>query len=227
MQQYRLFIVNSGCWLLTLSQHVSGICMPIFRRKTLVTACGVYFLVVLDVAVCGTVVLCWGCDHCEGCYCTATFTVITPLYRMRQKNTPIWEEHSFEWKVHTVVESTSSNSGVHAVFNVYMACLAEYWVFILEEFIKNGGSPVATQRAFRIRFALGRREAVPDKKTIYRWYQTLDKQDKLWKLWRRRYERKLLPLHLKWFSRSWTTTERLNQFINIQGRQLSDYLFTH
>jgi len=32
--------------------------MPIFRRKTLVTACGVYFLVVLDVAVCGTVVLC-------------------------------------------------------------------------------------------------------------------------------------------------------------------------
>jgi len=37
------------------------------------------------------------------------------------------------------------------------------------EFIKNGGSPVATQRAFRIRYALGRREAVPDKKTIYHW----------------------------------------------------------
>jgi len=31
------------------------------------------------------------------------------------------------------------------------------------------GSPVATLRAFRIRFALGRREVVPDKKTIYRW----------------------------------------------------------
>ena len=44
MQQYRWFIGNSGCWLLTLSQHVSGIFMPIFRRKTLVTACGVYFL---------------------------------------------------------------------------------------------------------------------------------------------------------------------------------------
>ena len=70
MQQYRWFIVNSGCWLLTLSQHVSGIFMPIFRRKTLVTACGVYFLVVLDVAGCGTVVLCWGCDHCEGCCST-------------------------------------------------------------------------------------------------------------------------------------------------------------
>ena len=50
-----------------------------------------------------------------------------------------------------------------------MAWLGEYRAFIVEEFIKNGGSPVATQRAFRIRFALGRREAVPDKKTIYLW----------------------------------------------------------
>ena len=59
-------------------------------------------------------------------------------------------------------------------------------------------------------------------------YQTLDKQDKLWKLWRRRYNTKLLPLHLKWFSRSWTPTERLHQCITIQGRHLSDDLFkTH
>jgi len=50
-----------------------------------------------------------------------------------------------------------------------MAWLGEYRAFIVEEFIKNGGSPVATQRAFRIRFGLCRREAVPDKKTIYRW----------------------------------------------------------
>ena len=51
---------------------------------------------------------------------------------------------------------------------------------------------------------------------------------KLWKLWRRRYDRKLLSLHLKWFARSWTTTERLHQCINIQGRHLSDVLFkTH
>jgi len=50
-----------------------------------------------------------------------------------------------------------------------MAWLGEHRAFIVEEFIKNGGSPVATQRAFRVRFALGRREAVPDKKTIYRW----------------------------------------------------------
>jgi len=50
-----------------------------------------------------------------------------------------------------------------------MAWLEDLRAFIVEEFIKNGGSPVATQRAFRIRFPLGRREAVPDKKTIYRW----------------------------------------------------------
>jgi len=50
-----------------------------------------------------------------------------------------------------------------------MAWLGEHRAFIVEEFIKNGGSPVTAQRAFRIRFALGRQEAVPDKKTIYRW----------------------------------------------------------
>jgi len=54
-------------------------------------------------------------------------------------------------------------------FSMYtMVWLEEQPSFIIQEFIKNGGSPVATQRAFRIRFALGRREAVPDKKTIYR-----------------------------------------------------------
>jgi len=50
-----------------------------------------------------------------------------------------------------------------------MIWLEGHRAFIVEEFIKNGGSPVVKQRAFRIRFALGRREAVPDKKTIYRW----------------------------------------------------------
>jgi len=50
-----------------------------------------------------------------------------------------------------------------------MAWLGEHQAFIVEEFIKNGGLPVATQRAFRIPFALGQREAVPDKKAIYRW----------------------------------------------------------
>ena len=61
-------------------------------------------------------------------------------------------------------------TAVYVLFSVYtIVWLEEHRAFIFEEFIKNGGSPVATQRAFRIRFALGRREAVPDKKTIYRW----------------------------------------------------------
>jgi len=109
-----------------------------------------------------------------------------------------------------------------------MACLEKHWPFTVEEFIKTGGSPVATQRAFRIRFALGRREAVPDTKTIYRRVSNFRQTGQIWKLCRRRYDRKLLPLHLKWFSRSWTTTERLHQSTNIQGTHFSDDLFkTH
>jgi hypothetical protein len=56
-----------------------------------------------------------------------------------------------------------------------MAWSGEHRAFIVE-FIKNGGSPVATQRAFRIRFAPGRRDIVPDKKRFTVGYQTLDKQ---------------------------------------------------
>ena len=52
---------------------------------------------------------------------------------------------------------------MYVPFSMYtMAWLGEHRAFIVEGFIKNGGSLVATQRAFRIRFALGRREAVPD-----------------------------------------------------------------
>jgi len=50
-----------------------------------------------------------------------------------------------------------------------MAWSGEHRTFVVEEFIKNGVSPVTTQRAFRIRFAPGRRDTVPDNKTIYRW----------------------------------------------------------
>ena len=50
-----------------------------------------------------------------------------------------------------------------------MAWSGEHRTFVVKEFIKNGGSPVATQRAFRNRFAPGRWNTVPDKKTIYRW----------------------------------------------------------
>jgi hypothetical protein len=45
-----------------------------------------------------------------------------------------------------------------------MAWSDEHCAFIAEEFIKNCGSVIMTQRAFRIRFALGRRDPVLDKK---------------------------------------------------------------
>jgi hypothetical protein len=50
-------------------------------------------------------------------------------------------------------------------FSVHtMALSGELSAFIVEEFVQNGGSSIMTQRAFRIRFALGRRDPVPDKK---------------------------------------------------------------
>jgi hypothetical protein len=48
-----------------------------------------------------------------------------------------------------------------------MAWSGEDRAFIVEEFIQNVGSPIMTQRAFRIRFVLSRRDPVPDKKTIH------------------------------------------------------------
>jgi len=60
-------------------------------------------------------------------------------------------------------------TAVYVPFSVYtMAWSGEHRAFVVD-FIKNGGSPVATQCAFRIRFTPGRRDTVPDKKTIYRW----------------------------------------------------------
>jgi hypothetical protein len=50
-------------------------------------------------------------------------------------------------------------------FSVHaMAWSGEHRALVVEEFIQNGGSPIMTQRALRIRFALGRRDSVPDKK---------------------------------------------------------------
>jgi len=50
-----------------------------------------------------------------------------------------------------------------------MAWSGEHRAFVVEEFTNNGGSPITSQRAFRIRFALNRRNPVPDSKTIHNW----------------------------------------------------------
>lgn len=48
---------------------------------------------------------------------------------------------------------------------------AEHRAFIVETFLKNGESVVKTQRAFRLRFNVGRHGAVPTRNTILRWIQ--------------------------------------------------------
>ena len=116
---------------------------------------------------------------------------------------------------------------MYVPFSVYTtAWLGEHRAFIVEEFIKNGGSPVATQRAFRIRLALGRREAVPDKKAIYRWVsnfrQTGQTLEALKEAIRQEVAAITPEMILKVMDKY---RERLHQFINIHGRHLSDVLF--
>jgi len=110
-----------------------------------------------------------------------------------------------------------------------MAWLGEHRAFIVEEFIKNGGSPVTTQRAFRIRFALGRRAAVPEKRTIYLWVsnfrQTGQTLEGLKEAIRQEVAAITPEMILKFMD---NYRERLHQCINIQGLHLSDVLFkTH
>ena len=50
-----------------------------------------------------------------------------------------------------------------------MAWHGEHRAFVVEEYIRNGESVITTQRAFRIRFELGRHDPVPDRKTIHVW----------------------------------------------------------
>jgi hypothetical protein len=50
---------------------------------------------------------------------------------------------------------------------VAMAWRGEYRAFVVEEYIRNGGSVITTQRAFRIRLELGRHDPVSVRKTIH------------------------------------------------------------
>ena len=50
-----------------------------------------------------------------------------------------------------------------------MAWSGEHRAFVIEEFVKNGESVVATQRSFRGHFSLYRHDPVPTGKTIHRW----------------------------------------------------------
>jgi len=106
-----------------------------------------------------------------------------------------------------------------------MVWLGEHRTFIVEEFIKNGGSPVATQRAVRIRFALGRREAVPDKKTIYLWVSNFRQTGQTLEALKEAVRQEVAAITPEMVLKVMDNTERLHQCINIQGRHLSDDLF--
>jgi len=107
-----------------------------------------------------------------------------------------------------------------------MAWLGNDRVFIVEEFIKNCGSPVETQRAFRIRFALGRREAVPDKKTIYRWVSNFRQTGQTLEVLKEAMLQEVAAITPEMILKVMDNyREGLHQSINIQGRQLSDDFF--
>jgi len=109
-----------------------------------------------------------------------------------------------------------------------MVWLGEHRTFIVGEFIKIGGSLVATQRAFRIRFALGRREAVPDKKTIYRWVSNFKQTGQTLEALKEAIRQEVAAITPEMVLKVMDNyRERLHQIINIQGRHLSDDLFKH
>ena len=49
--------------------------------------------------------------------------------------------------------------------------------FVVEAYYENNRSVIATQRAFRTRFALGRNASVPDRKTIFYGFLTFGQLD--------------------------------------------------
>ena len=125
-----------------------------------------------------------------------------------RKNFPIWEVHSFAWGGRPVVGSASSNSGVRTVFIVHLGVVgrtSSFYCWGVNKKWRVAGSNTAC-------IVLPPRS--PDLTPCNFFSGATSKQrftnnvPKLWKLWRRRYDRKLLPLHLKWFSSSRTATER-------------------
>jgi len=98
--QFQMFIIDY-----CLDMFRATLC-PSSGEKTTCYCMWGFLLAVLDVAGCGTVVLRWGCEHCEGCcrvwalwrllhrqqpsqcsHPTATFTVLTPYSNLHSAHT--------------------------------------------------------------------------------------------------------------------------------------------
>jgi len=96
-----------------------------------------------------------------------------------RKNTPHLKGHCFSWEEHKVVLSTSSNSGVRAVFatihvvfgrTTYFSC----WGLNLKWWFAGSNRACILHP-----FALGRRENGPDKETVCRWISNFRKAGQL------------------------------------------------
>ena len=115
MQQYRWFIVNSRCWLLTTVSTCFGHLYAHHQEKRpRVTAYGVYLLVVLDVAFCGSVVL-----HCRA----------WALWRLQLEQQP--SQCSHPQRSTTVPQNATSNT----TSKIYSIC-SNTWSFLLMMGIK-------------------------------------------------------------------------------------------
>jgi len=126
-----------------------------------------------------------------------------------------------------MVGSTSSNSGVCAVFSVYHGVVGRTSSLYCSGVYKKWRVAGSNTACILHPFALGRREAVPDKKMIYCWVsnfrhtgQTLEG---LKQAIRQEFAAITPEMILKIVD---NYRQRLHQFINIQGRHLSDILFS-
>jgi len=152
--------------------------------------------------------------------------VLKRTYRCKgcgRKNTPIWEGHSFGW-------GARRRTAVYVPFSVYtMAWLGEYRAFIVQEFIRNGGFP---GHVIALRGDIRWPPRSPDlthcdfflwgylKTKVYEQHPVT--LEVLKEAIRQEVAAIIPEMILKAMD---NYRERLHQFINIQGRHLSDVLF--
>lgn len=72
-------------------------------------------------------------------------------------------------KVSIGVEIDSACSYVHAISVETMTWSGEHRAFVVQEFFRDGDSPIISQLTFRDCFTLGRHDSIPKKKTIHNW----------------------------------------------------------
>jgi len=86
-----------------------------------------------------------------------------------RNNSHIWRGHCSVCGGATVMGGVSLVSCGLAFSDNAMGWSGEHRGFVVETFFKNNKSVIATQRAFRRHFRLGRRAPIPDRRTILLW----------------------------------------------------------